>query len=166
MKDWVPEFLRLQGDPRISEAELDRELKIPQFCRRRLVSLFRHNLHENEKLVELVGSVLADLNLTTFFDLLIKQNLFFAEFHEYGAALNIPPSERDTAVILLGDLTDLPFSVSRGLVAHEVGHLILGHHREKIRFEKFEEQADAAVTAEGFGDDISALRKFKEKGGT
>jgi hypothetical protein len=41
----------------------------------------------------------------------------------------------------------------------------LGHHREKIRFEKFEEQADAAATAEGFGDDILALRKFKEKGG-
>ena len=164
MQGWVPEFLRLLGDSNISVEQLSRELSVPQFCRRRIVNLFSNNFGQNETLVDIVGSTLGDINASTFFDLLIKQRLMFITFHDWGAAFNVSPSEKDTAVILLDDMDDLPFSVGRGIVTHELlGHVKCGHHREKVRRREFEEEADASATAEGFGDDILSLRKFKKR---
>lgn len=164
MKKWVPEFLRLAGDFNVSREQLDRELLIPEFCRRRLLNCFLHNLYGNRKLEQVVGSVLADITAGTFFDLLTRQRLMFVTFHDYGAALNVPASGKDTAVILLDPMDDLPFSAARGVVSHELlGHVKLGHHREKVALRSFEEEADACATAEGFKEDISALRKFKKE---
>jgi hypothetical protein len=165
MKEWVVEFLRLIGDRNISPQELDRELKIAQFCRRRLVNLFKNNLGEG--LIDVVGSVLGDLSAATFFDLITKQNLLFAEFHDLGGVFLVPASDKDSAVILMGPIQELSFSVARGVVAHELpGHIKLGHHQEKVKRVSMEQEADASATAEGFGDDIQLLRNFKGEGGT
>ena len=166
MKSWVPEFLRLVGDSHISPEQLDRELQVPLFCQRRLLNLFSYNFSENQKLIDIVASVLGDVNAGTFFDLLTQQRLFFVEFHDFGCAFNILPSEKATAVILLDPMDGLPFSVGRGIVVHELlGHVRCGHHREKTRRKEFEEEADVSAIAEGFGDDILSLREFKQKGG-
>lgn len=161
MKEWVPEFLRIIGDRNISPEELQRDLAISQSCRRRLLNLFRHNLWGNESLIDIVGSVLADINANTFFDLIAKQNLLFAEFHDLGGTFNVPASNKDSAVILLNHLNDLPFSVGRGVTIHEISHVKLNHHHEMYRRKEMEEEADLSAKMEGFVDDILALRKFK-----
>jgi len=162
MQNWVVEFLRLIGDKNISVEELNRDLKIAQFCHRRLVNLFKNNLGEG--LTDVVGSVLADLSPATFFDLITKQNLLFAEFNDLGGTFLIPRSEKDSAVILLDPMYGFPFFVARGVVAHEFGHLKCDHHQEKIRHKEMEKEADEAAIGEGFGEDIASLRKFKQKG--
>lgn len=163
LKTWVTSFLRSKGDPNISIEELEREVNVPKFCWRRLTRCFLNNFRDNtERLQEVIGSVLGDLEQNVFVELL-SMPLLFVEFTKIAMVQRLPifPDYSYVLPIMFGDIRDFSFMEARGIVAHEFCHVLLGHYQDRNPSHvRFELDADAKARELNFSDEISSIRNY------
>lgn len=163
--DLARQFLLSKGDPAISEAELLRELEVPVFCFRRLASLFRLSCF-TQRLTDILGGVLSDLPFEIFDSIRRMTNLYF--FYDDGKVLasveeiKIEPWQASIIKVSFSQKS-VEFSdfALRGIFAHELGHVDLGHYSGSIRFQTYgerEDEADRKAVEWGFSDEIRAIR--------
>lgn len=166
MKDWVLPFLREKGDSTISIEQLEMDLSTPTFCFRRLSKCFNIN-STNFRLVELFGSVLADLPEDVFQQLLCTRNLFFS-FNDriaFVQAMNLVEFERTAILCVFSEeLLKLNDSSVRGTISHELAHIILGHYKAEVQEMQtraaMEGSADRLAEAWGFSYEILKIREY------
>ncbi len=151
MKEWVKSFLVENGKAAPEQSRDD--------CLIELGRLFPSNF--SRPLLLTLGEILSVLSFSTFLKLYKIPNLIFLEVgpSSAGAVHRLsgwvrPPSATDPLVIvtLRSDIENKP-----GVLAHEVGHLVMGHHRTDL-------SAFGSDSDEDFNNAMFKLRFEEELG--
>jgi hypothetical protein len=164
LKEWVSSFLRSREDPNISPEELEREIGVPIFCYQRLSKCFNINFQSNVRLCELFGSVLADLPIEVFADLLNTRNLFFFWSGSLAMVQAVNFTEGKPAIFCYFSdrLLQKSDSIVRGAIAHELSHIISRHYEDEVQqlqtVGAMEDEADQRAIEWGFEFEIRAVR--------
>ena len=172
MKDWPISFLgqlfERSPDPNVSRESFEEEIKTPCFVFRRLDHLFITNW-SNERLDEIFGSVIADMDEIDFLDLLKKNPyFFFTEAIAQVQALRCSSNGEAIVCVISDRVLKLSDSRIRGILSHEIGHILCNHHTGEQDFKTkraLEDEADQRATRMGFGYEIGLIRGYSKKGG-
>jgi hypothetical protein len=169
MKDWCIPFLRelfeRKPEPNISTQSFEEELSVPVFCFRRLAGLFITNW-SNERLTEVFGSVISDLDETDFLDLLEKNPYFF--FTESLAQVRALRCVKAEAIVCVFSdrILSLSDSQIRGVLSHEIAHILCNHHTGEQNFKTkrtLEDEANERATKMGFEYEIDLVRGKRQR---
>jgi len=192
MKDWVIPFLMEEWEkareeknpylkPNLQEKELKkRELRESSLTNktavyRELIGYLNFCVGGSDNaafFTDVFGSVLTNLPKDCFIKLRKMKSLFFflpsgvgAEVKQIELKDDIKAGEILQAAIFPIEVVSRPTEVMRGVVAHELAHICLGHLADKPPyFEVRENQADDLAKDWGFKKEIEAMREYhKEK---
>jgi len=165
MKDWVIPLLRQIRPEMISEQSYEAEIQQVPFCWRRVANLFLHEFG-SDSMTELLGSVLCDL-FKSDFDKIVAVYPFFILARGAGFCQKLHRASGDLNMVIFvaSELAPMNWSARRGCVAHELGHVVLGHLNSSFSLddpyrEKQQAEADNLVRAWGLGYEIDSVRKY------
>ena len=108
------------------------------------------------------GSVLSDLpEMMVFKKLSEMKNVFFI-FNEFGwgtvKKLNFDEPMEEIHIVVFDNVSSsMPFIALRGMIAHEIAHVYLGH---TFGTEEIEDRTDKLAIEWGFEAEIKALREY------
>ncbi len=155
----------------IHKAVYDAENQNPQLVWRRIAALFLHEFGPGDMDL-ILGSVICDLPKEAF-DKLLEAYPFFILLKGVATCQQIHGAGRSDIPLVFfsqSELKDMNFSERRGVVVHELAHVVAGHLSAPFSLddpwkEKREEEADSLACSWGLGDEIDAIRRFiKMKG--
>jgi hypothetical protein len=166
MQEWVPGFLMLARPETVSEESFREEINTPAFAWRRLTKLFHHNF-KSDYMLELVGSVLADLPQDKF-DRFVKSLPCFVLADHLGYCQRFHLVDVATMIVFDKEILGMDWLAARGVCIHEIVHAIRDDPSEPFCLDdplarRLETECDLECMELGFEDEIVAVRKYIER---
>jgi hypothetical protein len=166
MRDWVNPLRRLIRPKSISPECYEEQSKESQFVWQEIADLFLHEFGPGDFDL-ILGSVICDIPKEAF-DKLFEAYPFFvlAKGAAYCQMINGAGRANIPLVIFLErELKDMNFSERRGVVSHEIAHIVAGHLERPFSLDdpygnKKEEEADALCREWGLGSEIESIRNY------